>query len=418
MNRLPFIVTILFIIIAIDIYVYSGLLSLLKGMATINKSVIKYGFIAFSSLSILLILLFAFNFFEKLNYIARTFIFTAIFIVYLSKLFFVIFLLIDDLVRLIKWTGRKTNIVETPSTEYQSNNISRSNFILKSGIIVAALPVITMSWGIISGAHDYRVRRIKLPLKNLPKSFEGLKIVQVSDIHSGSFWNKTAVQGGVEMILNEKPDVVFFTGDLVNNQADEMKDWIKTFSKIQAPLGVYSTLGNHDYGDYVSWESQAAKAKNLQDLKDIQKAMGWKLLMNENHILEIDNEKIAIIGVENWGAKARFPKYGQLAKAMIGTENVRTKLLLSHDPSHWKAQILPLFQDIDATFSGHTHGMQAGIEVKGFKWSPVQYIYKEWAGLYQENGQYLYVNRGFGYLGYPGRIGIPPEITTIELTKA
>lgn len=418
MNRLPFILSLLFIIILIDIYVYSGLLSLIKGMSAIGKTVIKYSFIAISCMSIILILLFVFNFFEKLNYIARVFIFTGIFIVYLSKVFFVVFLLIDDIVRFIKWMINKSETTETLPVKDDSNNISRSNFILKSGLIVAALPMVSMSWGIISGAHDYRVRRIKLPLKNLPPSFDGLKIVQVSDIHSGSFWNKTAVQGGIEMIANEKPDMIFFTGDLVNNQADEMKEWIKTFSKIQAPLGVFSTLGNHDYGDYVSWNSPAAKAKNLQDLKDIQKAMGWNLLINENRIIEVNNEKIAIVGVENWGARARFPKYGQLAKAMNGTENVTTKLLLSHDPSHWKAQVLPLFKDIDATFSGHTHGMQAGIEIKGFKWSPAQYVYDEWAGLYQEGEQYLYVNRGFGYIGYPGRIGIAPEITTIELIKA
>ena len=242
-----------------------------------------------------------------------------------------------------------------------------------------------------------------------------MKIGQISDIHSGSFYNQTAVKGGVDMLLAEKPDVIFFTGDLVNNLASELKDYKDIFSKVKAPLGVFSTLGNHDYGEYhFGTEPSAAKAKNLELVKQSEREMGWDLLMNENRTLKVDNEEIGIIGVENWGAGLRFPKYGNLKKALVGSEDLPVKLLLSHDPSHWRAQVLD-YPEIDAMFSGHTHGMQFGVRFKKFQWSPVQYIYKEWAGLYQQDHQQLYVNTGFGFLGYPGRVGILPEITIFEL---
>jgi predicted MPP superfamily phosphohydrolase len=274
-----------------------------------------------------------------------------------------------------------------------------------------------MGAGILTGAHDYRVHRHIIKLPNLPKSFHGIRIGQLSDIHSGSFFNKTAVKGGVEMLLGEKPDIVFFTGDLVNNVAEEVKDYIDIFGKVAAPLGVYSTLGNHDYGEYVSWDSAGAKRKNLKNLMEAHKIMGWNLLMNEHKILQESGESIAVLGVENYG-KGRFPKYGQLEKAYRGTEEIPVKLLLSHDPSHWDLEVRPSFPDINLMFAGHTHGMQFGIEIGSFKWSPAQYMYPQWAGLYQQDKQYLYVNRGFGYLGYPGRIGILPEITIIELQSA
>jgi predicted MPP superfamily phosphohydrolase len=249
-------------------------------------------------------------------------------------------------------------------------------------------------------------------------SCRGIKIAQISDIHSGSFFNKKKVLAGVQMLLDEKPDLIFFTGDLVNNEATEMRDYADVFTKIKAPLGVYSILGNHDYGDYVPWPSREAKMKNLQDLIQTHKLMDWDILINENRILKSNGDKIAILGVENWGAKGNFPKYGKLKEAYKGTEDAPVKLLLSHDPSHWRAQVLNTYKDIDVTFSGHTHGFQFGIETETIKWSPVQYFYKEWAGLYSENDQHLYVNRGFGFLGFPGRIGILPEITIMELEKA
>jgi predicted MPP superfamily phosphohydrolase len=271
------------------------------------------------------------------------------------------------------------------------------------------------AYGIARGAHDYQIRRLGLPIKDLPPEFEGLKLLQVSDIHSGSFWSREGVLRGIEKIKQEQADLVFFTGDLVNDMASEMEEWKEVFQQITAPLGVYSILGNHDYGDYVAWPSAEAKAANLERLKQLQKEMGWNLLLNENQIIEKNGQKLAIIGVENWSAKGRFPKYGRLDEAVRGTENISAKLLLSHDPSHWKAEILEKFPDIQATFSGHTHGFQFGIETAKLRWSPVKYMYPEWAGLYSQGDQHLYVNRGFGYLGYPGRLGIRPEITVFTL---
>jgi predicted MPP superfamily phosphohydrolase len=263
--------------------------------------------------------------------------------------------------------------------------------------------------------YNYEVKRIKLNYDNLPLAFKGLKIVHISDIHSGSFTDKKAVMKGVDKIIKEKPDLILFTGDLVNNHADEMIDYMDVFNKLNAPLGVYSTLGNHDYGDYIAWENEEDKKANLEKLKQTHSSLGWRLLMNEHIVLEKEGDKIAVIGIENWSSKAQFHKYGDLKKAYEGSHSHPFKILLSHDPSHWKAQVLEDYPDIDLVLSGHTHGMQFGVEIPGFKWSPVQYVYKEWSGLYEKANQKLYVNRGFGFLGYPGRVGILPEITVLEL---
>lgn len=417
MNKIIIIPLFALFFILIDWYVFQGVRALIQNSSELTQKSVKIAFWSITALSLFAFFLYHFSNVDLLGKSVRMFILVGIFMNYLAKVFFAVFLLIDDISRGIQYLVQKFSNPTPAIVSDKESHIPRSQFILKTAVVVGAAPLVAMSWGILSGAHDYRVRRIKLPLPNLPKAFEGLKIVQVSDIHAGSFWNKTAVQGGIEMLLNEKPDVVFFTGDLVNNQAVEMKEWISTFSKVKAPLGVFTVLGNHDYGDYVNWGSAQEKRQNLIDLVNIQKAMGWNLLVNQNHILEVDGEQIAIVGVENWGAKARFPKYGKLSEAIKGTENVSTKLLLSHDPSHWQAEVLPMYPDIDAMFSGHTHGMQMGVDIPGFKWSPVQYVYDEWAGLYRQDNRYLYVNRGFGYIGYPGRIGMPPEITTIELTR-
>jgi predicted MPP superfamily phosphohydrolase len=251
----------------------------------------------------------------------------------------------------------------------------------------------------------------------LPKEFHGIKLAQISDIHAGSFFNKRAVAGGIEMLMGEKPDLIFFTGDLVNTQTDEVNKYFDIFNKVKAPLGTYSILGNHDYGDYRSWASADAKRKNLLDMIEAHKLLGWDLLLNENRTLELGGEKISIIGVENWGA-GRFTKYGDIVKATQNINESSVKLLLSHDPSHWDAQIRPDYSDIDVMFAGHTHGFQFGVELGNFKWSPAQYAYKQWADLYQKGNQKLYVNRGFGFIGYPGRIGIAPEITVFELVNS
>ncbi len=347
----------------------------------------------------------------------RNFLLVGIFINYFAKIFAVLFLVVDDLIRVGKWVAGFFSRNEVPDADSGTDKITRSDFLARAAIIAGTIPLVSMSFGIISGAHDYRIRRRKIPVRNLPAAFEGIKIAQISDIHSGSFFNKTAVKGGIHMLLNEKPDMIFFTGDLVNSQTDEIKGYTDVFNKVRAPLGVFSTTGNHDYGDYRSWPTEEAKNNNFKDLVAAHKELGWDLLLNENRMLEIDGEKMAIIGVENWGA-GRFSKYGDLAKACKGSEDAPVKVLLSHDPSHWDAVIRPDFSDINLTLAGHTHGFQFGVELGDFKWSPSQYIYKQWAGLYQEGDQYLYVNRGYGFIGYPGRIGIPPEITIIELVKA
>lgn len=351
----------------------------------------------------------------------RAVILVAFFITFVSKVFFLPFLFIDDLRRGWIWIKRKATMGNRaplpPSPEEKKDKISRSEFLIKAGLVVAAVPLASLSWGIVDGAYDYRIRRQTLYLPNLPKAFDGIKLGQISDIHSGSFYNRKAVLGGVEMLLKEKPDFIFFTGDLVNNIASEMKDYQDIFNKVKAPLGVFSVLGNHDYGDYYfGREPSAAKAHNLAALKTIHRNMGYDLLLNENRRLKVDGEEIAILGVENWGV-GRFVRHGRLDQAVKGTEDAPVKLLMSHDPSHWRAQVLN-YPDIDATFSGHTHGMQFGVRTKEFQWSPVQYIYKEWAGLYTEGRQQLYVNVGYGFLGYPGRVGILPEITIFELKRS
>jgi uncharacterized protein len=402
-------------ILLIDLYVFQAVINITKDWTSVWRQVIRYAFWVPTVICVGGILYYVLGNPYSLSHTARSFLLTGFFAIYLSKLFGVIVLFVDDLQRGIKWAAKF--FYRGGSGELPGDPISRSDFLSKTALIATAIPFGAMAYGVISGAHDYRVRRKTIYLANLPKEFDGMKIGQLSDIHSGSFFNKTAVKGGVEMFLKEKPDVIFFTGDLVNNESSEVREYIDVFGKLKAPLGVYSVTGNHDYGDYKSWPSQEAKRRNLQDLFAAHKEMGFRLLKNSHDFLQEGGEKIAVIGVENWGA-GRFSKYGQLDVAHRGTDEAAVKLLLSHDPSHWDAQVRPLYPDIDVAFAGHTHGFQFGVEIGGFKWSPSQYVYKQWAGLYQEGSQYLYVNRGFGYLGYPGRVGMPPELTIIELKRA
>jgi predicted MPP superfamily phosphohydrolase len=260
------------------------------------------------------------------------------------------------------------------------------------------------------------VRRRDVYSPHLPKAFDGIRLVQISDIHTGSFFNKTAVRGGVDLINQERGDMVLFTGDFVNNQSDEAKPYLDLFAKVKAPLGVHAVMGNHDYGDYHRWDSMIEKQQNIKDLHQMHKYMGWNIMLNENKIITADGESIALLGLENWGA-GRFSKYGDMSKTYEGTQEIPYKILMSHDPSHWDAQVLSEYPDIDLMLAGHTHGMQFGVEIGDFRWSPSQYVYKQWADLYQQGTQSLYVNRGFGFLGYPGRIGILPEITVLTLKR-
>jgi len=307
-------------------------------------------------------------------------------------------------------------LFSNPSVEISdaSEGITRSVFLSWLGIAAGSTLFGSLVYG-FGNKYRYVNRRVKLSFKNLPEGFRGIKILQISDIHSGSFTNKQAVEKGVEKILKEKADLILFTGDLVNDRSDEMKDYMDVFNRIKAPMGVYSTLGNHDYGDYTQWPSEEAKRANLERLKAIHAELGWRLLMNEHVVLERNGSQVALLGIENWSAKGHFPKYGKMKNAYQGCQSFPFKILMSHDPSHWDAEVRTKYPDVDLMLSGHTHGMQFGVELPGIKWSPVQYMYKQWAGLYEEKHQKLYVNRGFGFIGYPGRVGILPEITIFQL---
>jgi len=332
-----------------------------------------------------------------------------------GKILVLLVMLIDDIRRLVTWLVSSL-IYRNSEAGENAANIDRSLFLKRTALVLGGLSLVGFTYG-IRNRYNYHVRKIKLNLASLPAAFKGLKIVQISDIHTGSFDNHSAVARGIQRAMDQKADIILFTGDLVNNHADEVDEkYQEIFSRLKAPMGVYSTLGNHDYGDYVQWDSPQAKVANLDKLKGIHASMGWRLLMNEHVVLERGTDKIALVGIENWSAKANFPKYGDMRKAYEGLreKNIPFKILLSHDPSHWHGQVLQEYKDVNLMLSGHTHGMQFGVDSKWFKWSPVQYMYNEWAGLYTEGEQNLYVNRGFGFLGYPGRLGILPEITVFE----
>ena len=393
---------------ALDVYIYSAIKPLWQEMSLVWKRTFSIGYWTISILPMVGMLLYSQIDHESWRAI-RAFVMSGFFMILFGKVLASLFLLVDDARRVFAW------LLELLPGD-QKFDKSRSDFLRKASIGAAAIPVAAMGFGIISGAHDYRVRKRTLTFSNLPKEFDGIRVAQVSDIHTGSFFSKTAVRGGVDLINAQKADVFFFTGDLVNNQSEEAKDYLEIFNKVKAPLGRFSIMGNHDYGDYYNWDTKAEKQKDVKNLHDMHRYMGWDILLNENRTLKVDGAEMAVLGVENWG-NGRFSKYGDLAKTYQGTEEKPFKILLSHDPSHWDAQVRPDYPDIDLTLSGHTHGFQFGVEIGDFRWSPSQYIYKQWADHYQEGNQHIYVNRGFGYLGYPGRIGILPEITVLELKR-
>ena len=338
---------------------------------------------------------------------------------------FLIAMVVPKLILIIAMLGE--DIFRVPQAIYsyftQNNNLEgnhfpeRRKFISQIALGLAAIPLASILYGIYKGKYNFKVLKYTLHFEDLPKAFDGYKLTQISDIHSGSFDNINKVEYAIDLINEQQSDVILFTGDMVNNKAEEMKPYVEIFKKLKAKDGLYSVLGNHDYGDYVRWESEKAKKQNLEDLKSLQKDIGFELLLNENRFIEKDGERIAIVGVENWG-KGGFKKAGDLKKASELVNKDDFKILMSHDPSHWDAEVVNAPYHYHLTLSGHTHGMQFGIEIPGwFKWSPVKWRYKQWAGIYEAMGQYINVNRGFGYLAFPGRVGIWPEITVIELKK-
>jgi len=331
------------------------------------------------------------------------------------KLLLIVFFLFEDVFRLLTLVCKAIqNLFKTDKEKL--TRPGRRGFIRTTGLVVAGIPFASMLYGITKGKYNFRVNKVKLAFDNLPKAFEGFKIVQISDIHSGSFDDLQAIQDGIGLVNQQEADVILFTGDLVNNDSREILPYINDFKELKAPHGVFSILGNHDYGDYKQWNSEEEKIENMNLLYDFQREMGFKLLNNENATIRKGEDSIGIYGVENWG-NPPFPQRGDLDRALIGKESEQFKILMSHDPTHWNKKVIDHPTHIDLTLSGHTHGMQFGVEIPGFKWSPIKYIYPQWAGLYKKKEQLLYVNRGFGFLGFPGRVGIWPEITLIELTK-
>ena len=345
------------------------------------------------------------------NYLSIPF---AFFITLLGfKLIVISFLFIEDITRIIHSIF---NFI-SPSNESNKFLIQRRSFISKIALIIAALPIPFVIHGIYRGRHNYRVLNYELEFNDLPAEFDGYKITHISDIHSGSLQKINKVEYAVDLINKQNSDLVLFTGDFVNNKAIELNKWKKIFSKIKAKDGKFSVLGNHDYGDYVNWKSDQEKKENFKNLLNSQKEMGFKLLLNESVNIKSLNQSISLVGVENWG-KGGFRKNGDIDKACLGLRKKDFKVVMSHDPSHWDQILLNHQTHFHLTLSGHTHGMQFGIEIPGWiKWSPVKWVYKYWAGIYYEKNQYLNVNRGFGVLGFPGRVGVWPEISVITLKK-
>ncbi|MCC6570612.1 MAG: metallophosphoesterase [Chitinophagales bacterium] len=341
--------------------------------------------------------------------------------IFFGKLLLLPFLLIDDLLRVGRWAFSFFNTTQPAIT--QANGISRLQFLSRIGLGIGTFTMGGMLYGILRGAFNYQIKKIPLAIPQLPAAFEGLKIVQISDMHLGSFADNSPVEKIVELVNAQQPDMIFFTGDLVNYAAKEIHPHIPALSRLKASQGIYSVLGNHDYGMYLKWEKDEDRIANFNELLHIQREqLGWDLLMDEHRIVERDGHQLAIIGVQYIGHNLRFASFGNLKKAYAGAENAAVQLLLSHDPSHWDKEVSVAedFKNIHTTFSGHTHGFQFGIEVPkiNLQWSPSQYVYPHWAGLYRQEQQQLYVNRGIGFLGYPGRLGISPEITVFRLTKA
>ena len=405
-----FIVFLITVLILIDFYIYHVLKTLVQGASIGTKNGITIIYWALCILSLSSFLLFPY----VVNPYFKQYLFSIGIGWVLTQIFMVLFFLVDDLRRGAFWTMGQVASAAGAKFLNTEKGIPRSTFLSWLGVGLSSTLFLSLLYG-FGNKYNYKLIKKKVALKGLPLAFKGFKIIHISDIHSGSLKDKEAVLKGIELIKKQNADLVLFTGDLVNDRATEMTDWMSVFSQINAPHGVFSTLGNHDYGDYVKWETAAAKKQNLEDLKKVHHDLGWRLLMNENVNIEKQGQYIKLLGIENWGAKARFPKYGKMDEAMQGVNKEDVVILMSHDPSHWEAEVIPKYTTVQLTLSGHTHGMQFGVENPYFKWSPVQWVYKQWAGIYDNKEQQLYVNRGFGFLGYPGRVGILPEITLLEL---
>ncbi|PZR20810.1 MAG: phosphoesterase [Flavobacterium psychrophilum] len=375
---------------------------------------VQYVYIAISLL-ILIYIIYQFTNFDRSVGQNKTTLFTLglLLITYLPKMVITVVMFGEDVVRFFDGLMR-----EFLGNSNESFLPDRRKFVSQIALGLAAVPFLSLLYGMTKGKYNFKVIKQTILFPDLPDAFDGMTITQISDIHSGSFDNHEEIEHAIDLINQQNSDLILFTGDIVNTHATEMHPWIDTFKRIEsAPMGKYSVLGNHDYGEYVTWPSQADKQKNFEDIKDLHRQIGFNLMLNENVKLKKDGQEITLIGVENWGEG--FKQAGDLSKAAMGTTPQDFKILMSHDPSHWEYEVKDSPNNYQLTLSGHTHGLQFGIEIPGIiKWSPVQYRYKQWAGLYENLGRYVYVNRGFGFHAYPGRVGIWPEITVLELKKA
>jgi uncharacterized protein len=397
-----------------DWYVFSGLRTLSLGWPRLAQLITTYGYL-FISVGVTFVFLLGVGSFTTAKGMTpfHEWMLSLFLTFFVTKLVFIIVLSLGDLGRFV--SGIVTNASKPAGQQSHPYFPDRRKFISELALLIAAFPFTGFLYGMFKGKYDYKVHRQTIYYNDLPDAFDGFTITQLSDIHSGSFDNATAVQRGIDLAKAQKSDLFVFTGDLVNNAAWEIEPYMNMFNQLKAPFGQFSILGNHDYGDYIQWGSEAEKAQNLETLKQHHKALGYRLLLDENVVLEKDGQKLSLIGVQNWGKG--FIQIGDLDKAMQGVDPNAFKILLSHDPTHWEEKVRYNPNKIHLTLAGHTHGAQFGVELAGIRWSPVQYRYVDWAGLAQNNGRYLYVNRGFGFLAFSGRVGIWPEVTVITLKK-
>ena len=394
---------ILAIFFVAEFYIYQAVKTLT------NNSYIKlgYGIFTLSAYALILYWLLTFNRAARDHHQVQLMV-SAIMVFVFPKILALIFLLVGDISRILEF-GVKFMFTDTKHFP------ERRKFISITALAAAGVFSAFAIDGIIFGKYRHTARKVKLKIKNLPEKFKGYKIVQISDVHSGSFFHPEKLQHAIHLINEQNADLVLFTGDMVNNYADEFKPFINLFKRINAKDGKFSVLGNHDYGGYGAWKSLEEKEQNVPQLIQYQKEAGFKMLRNENISIEKNGEKIYILGVENWGVPP-FPQFGDLDKALIGVPENAVKILMSHDPTHFDEVVKHHKTNVQLTLSGHTHGMQFGLDLKNFKWSPVKFKYPKWVDLYESNGKYLYVNRGFGVIAYPGRVGVKPEITVFELS--
>ena len=404
----------LLVLIAVDLYAYTGVNTALAQHSIVLRRMVRFLYWVISIGLLAMVMYVGFNFRNPEARRDHSFAFSmvALFLLFfLPKLVMVVFHGLDDLLHLVRWTWDKL----TPrAVDADGVGIDRARFLSQLGLIISTVPFAAVLYGVTKGRRNFNLARVPVRSEKLPEAFSGLRIVQISDMHLGSYGRDLSiVRNGVDLIMAEQPDLILFTGDMVNDFAEEAEPFIAELARLQAPLGKFSILGNHDYSDYPKWDRPELKARNLEKLKRIHAEMGFRLMLDEHLPLERNGERIGLLGVQNWGH--RFQQYGDLQKTIRGTEAFPYRILMSHDPTHWEHQVQGT--GIDLTLSGHTHGAQLGVKLGSTTYSPAQWVYKHWAGLYAEGEQQLYVNRGFGFIGFPGRVGMPPEITVLELVK-